>query len=354
MENWEIKKTLYRVSDFMSWQRIGSLMLSPSFQRRSVWKKDAKSFLIDTVVKGLPMPLIFLREQKSNIKTLEQPKREVVDGQQRIRTLLSFIDKNVLKDFKESIDDFVVKKNHNKNIAGKKFSELDDKIKQRILDYEFSVHVLPASVGDQEVLQIFARMNATGVKLNYQELRNAEYYGYFKTSMYNLASEQLTRWRNWKIFTEYNIARMEEVELTSDLVNLIIYGIRKKSKNELNKLYKDYDDIFPNQTEAEGRFRNIIESIDEEIGENIKNTIFSKKTLFYTLFSVFYHAKYGIKSSLKKISAKSIGKNFVRGVLAKGEKISNDKAPQNVLEASKRQTTDEKNRKILFNYFELR
>ncbi|MDP2649296.1 MAG: DUF262 domain-containing protein [bacterium] len=353
MENWEIKKTLYRVSDFMSWKRIDSLMLSPSFQRRNVWRKDAKSFLIDTVVRGLPMPLIFLREQKSDIKTLE-PKREVVDGQQRIRTLLSFIDKNILKDFKEGIDDFVVKEIHNKNIAGKRFSELDDKIKQRILDYEFSVHILPTSVGDREVLQIFARMNATGVKLNDQELRNAEYYGDFKTSMYNLASEQLTRWRNWKIFTEYNIARMEEVELTSDLVNLIIFGIRNRSKNELNKLYKNYDDKFPNKIEVENRFRNIIESINEEIGENIKNTAFSKKTLFYILFSIFYHAKYEIKSPLKKISAKPISKDFVKGVLAKGEQISNGKASQSVLEASRRQTTNEKNRKILFNYFKSR
>lgn len=353
MENWEIKKTLYRVSDFMSWQRIGSLVLSPSFQRRSVWKKDAKSFLIDTVVRGLPMPLIFLREQKSDIKTLE-PKREVVDGQQRIRTLLSFIDRDILKDFKDAMDDFVVKEIHNKNIAGKKFSELDDKTKQRILDYEFSVHVLPTSVGDKEVLQIFARMNATGVKLNDQELRNAEYYGYFKTSMYNLASEQLVRWRNWKIFTEYNIARMEEVELTSDLVNLIIYGIKNRSKNELDKLYKKYDEKFPNKTEAEGRFRNIIESIDEEIGEDIKNTIFSRRTLFYILFSVFYHVKYEIKSPLKKNPTKPISKNFVKSVLVRGEQISNGKAPQKVLEASKRQTTNEKNRKILFNYFMLK
>lgn len=350
MENWEIKKTLYRVSDFISWQKIGSLILSPNFQRRNVWKTDAKSFLIDTVVRGLPMPLIFLREQKSDIKTLE-PKREVIDGQQRIRTLLSFIDRNILEDFKEGVDDFVVKDVHNKKIGGKEFSELDNKIKQRILDYEFSVHILPAGVGDREVLQIFARMNATGVKLNNQELRNAQYFGDFKTSIYNLASEQLSRWRNWKLFTEHNIARMEEVELTSDLVNLIIYGIRSRSNDELNKLYKNYDNKFSNKTEVEARFRNIIESIDEEIGKDIANTIFSNKTLFYALFSVFYDVKYKIKSPLKRSSARLVSKNFIKNILVKGEQISNGSAPQNVLEASKRQTTNEKNRKILFNYF---
>ena len=59
--------------------------------------------------------------------------------------------------------------------------------------------------------------NATGVRLNAQEWRNAEFYGEFKTMMYELASEQLPRWRGWQIFNEYNIARMEEVELMSEV-----------------------------------------------------------------------------------------------------------------------------------------
>ena len=65
-----ITKTVYKVSDFLSWQRADSLSLSPSFQRRSVWPIAAKSFLIDTVVRGLPMPIIILREQ-TNLDTLE-------------------------------------------------------------------------------------------------------------------------------------------------------------------------------------------------------------------------------------------------------------------------------------------
>jgi uncharacterized protein with ParB-like and HNH nuclease domain len=103
-----IAKTVYKVSDFLSWQWSNSLVLSPSFQRRSVWPKAAKSFLIDTVVRGLPIPIIFLREQ-TDLNTLE-PIREVVDGQQRLRTLISFIEPDLLKDFDPERDSFVVKK----------------------------------------------------------------------------------------------------------------------------------------------------------------------------------------------------------------------------------------------------
>jgi len=67
----DIQRTNYKVSDFISWQRGGSLQLSPSFQRRPVWSAGAKSLLIDTVVRGLPMPVIFLRELPSDLSDFE-------------------------------------------------------------------------------------------------------------------------------------------------------------------------------------------------------------------------------------------------------------------------------------------
>lgn len=54
-------------------------MLSPQFQRKSVWKAGTKSYLIDTMVRGLPIPIIFLRDRYVDLKTLE-PKREVIDS----------------------------------------------------------------------------------------------------------------------------------------------------------------------------------------------------------------------------------------------------------------------------------
>ena len=196
--NKNISKTVYKVNDFISWQRTNSLILSPSFQRRSVWPQAAKSLLVDTVVRGLPMPIIFLRE-RTDLKTLE-PIREVVDGQQRLRTLLAFIDPSSLIGYEVSKDSFVVKKTHNEDIAGKHFAQLDATIRRQILNYDFSVHILPSDTDDRDVLQIFARMNSSGVKLNSQELRNAEFYGAFKTLSYILAYEQLDRWRKWGIF----------------------------------------------------------------------------------------------------------------------------------------------------------
>lgn len=80
MRTIESVKTNYRISDFLTWKREGTLVLNPNFQRRSVWKKGEKSYLIDSILKGLPIPIIFLRDLRADLKTFKS-KRDVVDGQ---------------------------------------------------------------------------------------------------------------------------------------------------------------------------------------------------------------------------------------------------------------------------------
>lgn len=258
----DIQHTDFKVSDFLSWQKAGSLELSPSFQRRPVWSKGAKSFLIDTVVRGFPMPVIFLRSVPSDSVRFE-PMRQVVDGQQRIRTLISFVAPELLNDLNEERDNFTVRRNHNRELAGRPFSQFDADIQQRILDYDFSVHVFPSDTDDREILQVFARMNATGVKLSAQELRNAEFFGEFKSLMYDLGAEQLPRWRSWGVFTENAIARMEEVELTSEFALLMLNGIQKKEQAAIKAAYRRYDEEFPHAKEVARRFHTVMDFIDK-------------------------------------------------------------------------------------------
>lgn len=344
----KVTKTVYKVNDFLSWQRADSLVLSPSFQRRPVWSKPAKSFLIDTVVKDLPMPIIFLREQ-TNLETLE-PIREVVDGQQRLRTLISFIEPNILKDFNESRDIFSVEKLHNPEIANQSFRQLSNDVRKQILNYEFSVHILPSDTEDREVLQIFARMNATGIKLNSQELRNAEYYGSFKTVAYNLAYEQLTRWRNWKIFGEGDIARMLEVEETSDLIMLMFDGIHAKDQKKLNKLYAQFEEQFPPADEVIKRFRIVMDEIEKGFRDRIKTSVFSKKTLFNTLFTLYYDLIYGIDSTLEKQKPNELPKNLIVAIQNASDAIQSGNIDEEFTKFLRGATDVFRSRKIRYDF----
>ncbi len=299
-----ITKTVYKVGDFLSWQRIKSLVLSPSFQRRSVWPAAAKSFFIDTIARGHPVPIVFLREQ-TNLDTLE-PMREVVDGQQRLRTLLTYIEPESLEDYDQERDAFEVKKTHNSELAGRTFKQLPSDIRRRILGYEFSVHVLPSDTDDREVLQIFARMNATGVKLNDQELRNAKFYGEFKKTSYSLAYEQLFRWRNWKVFSEAEIARMSEVEETSDLMILMLNGVHGKSQKSIDNIYEKYEEGFPDAEEITHRFQSVMDAIGDMLGRSFPQTVYCRKSMFNTLFTFTYDLMYSLNSSLDNTKPKPL------------------------------------------------
>lgn len=344
----EIQQTTFKVSDFITWQRHNALELSPSFQRRPVWSRGAKSLLVDTVVRGLPMPVIFLREVPSDLSSFES-KREVVDGQQRIRTLISFVDSSLLRDSDPKRDEFVVQRNHNKEIAGTPFSDLDNDVQRRILDYQFSVHVFSADTDDREILLIFSRMNATGVRLNAQELRNAEYFGELKTLMYDLAAEQLQRWRDWKLFTENAIARMDEVELTSELAMMMARGISERTKAALDRFYEEGDQEFALAKSVKSRFRAVMDELEDNF--DIAANSFKKRTMFYGLFVTVYRLMYGGDASLSRgTKRKGLTRDQVNSILAAEDKVARGKAPKAVLDATSLRTTQTRSRRLLIEY----
>ena len=349
MDSLDVTRTLYRVSDFLSWQRAKSLVLSPSFQRRPVWRPGAKSYLIDTIVRGLPIPIIFMRDRRSNLGTLE-PEREIVDGQQRIRTLITYIDPSSLDDLNPERDDFTIQAVHNSELASKSFAQLSQEIQQRILDYQFSVHVLSSAVGDREILSIFARMNSTGMRLNPQELRNAEYFGALKTSMYNMASAQLQRWRDWQVFTEQDIARMLEVELTSEFAYLMMRGVTGKSQANLNEWYKDRDVEYPEMECVEYRFNTIMDTISERFSDRLNPQSFKRKVVFYGLFASLYDLQFGLKAPLESTEPKAIPEALVDSISFAADRITLKKAPDAVLLASSSSNTNRDARLAVFHY----
>ena len=350
MQSLDVTKTQYKVSDFLSWQSTRILVLSPSFQRRSVWKQGAKSYLIDTIAKGLPIPIIFLRDQWTDLGSL-QPRREVVDGQQRLRTLISYIQPSILPDYDPKRDAFKVLPTHNREIANRKFNQLLPVVQRAILDYEFSVHVLSSEVGDREVLSIFARMNSTGVKLNQQELRNAEFFGAFKTSVYETASSQLPRWRSWGVFDEDAIARMDEVEITTEFALLMLKGVTAKHARTLSHLYKDNDEDFPQQGEIEQRFNTIMNTIEDNLRPHELSELFSFKAVFYGLFAFLYDVQFSIGSPVTPTNPKPVSNKVITGIRSVADSIHNRSAPQEVLDSITRRSTNLQERSTVLKYF---
>lgn len=337
------------VLELLEEMRAGRLNLNPDFQRRSVWRPIMKSYLMDTVVRGLPIPLIILRHKLDVSK--KRRTLEVADGQQRLRTLFSYIEPSVLDDFDAENDEFTIRKAHNEDveIAGKPFDQLPDDVQSEILAYRVSVVFLPTAMEDRDVLDLFARLNSTGLRLTPQELRNANYFGEFKATMYRIARENLERWQRWKLYSPQEIARMKDVELVSDLANMILYGLRPKTVKEIDDLYAEFDEDFPDSEQVERRLDYLLGEADRRAAL-IADSIYSREMHFVTLLAALYDKAWGLDSSLTRRRPRAVGHDFWDAAERVSESYRSGRIPKRVAEASQGAATDLKRRQARLDY----
>jgi len=273
-------RTQYRIAELLRWERKNQLILQPKFQRRKAWEEKARSYLIDTVVRNLPMPKIFLRK-------IVHPKTrltayEVVDGQQRLGAIIDFYK-----------GDLVLSKRHNPELGDVTFDGLPDPVQRVFLRYELSTEIMEDAT-DSEVWGMFERLNQYTLTLNRQEKLNAEWFGYFKQTAYKLAAEQssLDAWKNLRVFGDRQIARMKEVELTSDVLVAIVDGI--SDITYIQEAYGKYDAEFPRRDEAADSFRKSLRFISTRLPEAVRDTRFRRKAWFYSLMVAMADALVGI------------------------------------------------------------
>jgi Protein of unknown function DUF262 len=147
------------------------IKLDPDFQRNSVWTHKQKSELIESILMGIPLPLIYVKEDDKGVYI-------IVDGRQRLTTLFQFMDHEFalhgLTALKELNGLFF--SNESKNHT--QFNHCLTQIQQnKIEDCQLTLHVIKPPTQDRVTFDLFDRVNRGGTRLNNQEMRNALYQG---------------------------------------------------------------------------------------------------------------------------------------------------------------------------------
>ncbi len=272
---------VYRVNDIAGWDARKELVLAPGFQRRSVWSPKGRSYLIDSILRGLPLPQFFIRE-------VVHPKekrivREVVDGQQRIASILGYMQGK-----------FTVFKTHNESLGGTMYDDLPEEVQRAFLSFPLSVNILEGTE-DQDVLEIFSRINAYTVPLNAQEKLNAKFVGAFKGAMDRLAREHIEFWKRNRVLLPQAITRMKDVELTAELVGAMLFGLQNM-KAIIGSMYEKYDDSFPQGEFIAPRFGEVLQVCEQLLNNEMEGTIFRRSPIFYSLFCAAYECMYGLQA----------------------------------------------------------
>ena len=255
-------------------KEVDGLIIKPTFQRNPVWTVNQKSYLIDSVLRSYPIPEIYLQEK-------------VVDGQQRLRAVLDFINNEFSLVPSETSEEW----------GNLTFDELSPNDKKKFFEYKFVIRLLP-DIDEETIRNIFKRINKNNERLNQQELRQATYSGEFIIMINEIADR--TYWEDIGLFTPQKIRRMLDSEFISELAIAFLNGHQNK-KAKLDYYYKLYEEEFSEGDEVKHVFDSVIGEILQVL-PNIKKTRWRNMTDFYTLFLVMaqYNNKVPFSSDIRE------------------------------------------------------
>lgn len=222
------------------------LFVNRRYQRKLIWTIEEKQRFVDSIVKGLPVPLILLAETEENGRTVY----EIIDGMQRLNTINSFIegeftyegkyfDLNTLVESKSLLDE---------GILVQKTPILDRKVCEK-----FSSYILPISIysftDENKVDEIFIRINSYGRHLSRQELRAAGTLETFGDLVRLTSSEIRTDVSHDDIL---NLKQMKEISITNSGLE---YGIN------VDELFWVENNIITKEMVRESRDEEIVADI---------------------------------------------------------------------------------------------
>jgi hypothetical protein len=270
--------TQHPISWFHDAYREGKLIIKPRFQRKPVWKERQKCYLVESILMGLPIPEVYIQRTTTAEGVSEYA---IVDGQQRIRTVLQFVGSET-DPTEERYNKFSLDKlETSSDYYGLAFADLTGEQRKKFFDYDFAVRYLNTE-SDDDVRDMFRRLNKFLTPLTAQELRNATYSGPFVALVNKLADDEY--WVENPIIAPASIRRMGDLEFVSELLIGIIHGPQgTKDIDDYYAQYEDFEDEFPDQKRAQRQFSDTLNTI-RTILPDIKKTRWGNKTDFYTLF----------------------------------------------------------------------
>lgn len=281
-----IHSNRYSIAELLGMLERRELVINKDYQRGSgLWPKGAQSYFIDTILEGYPFPKLYAHYVIN--RSERKPRRELVDGQQRLTTISRFVENKLVL-------------SGDTRYKGYCFEDFDEEKQREFLAYAVSVDVI--RMADQaDILRMLRRMNAYTLPLNEAETRHSNFQGEFKWFVNNLCDDLNNFFVQYGVFTERQIVQMADADLLTDIVLAWERGISGTTAADLSGLYRKYD----------GKFEE-----GERIGKMIKDAVECIYTKFYvlrgshlmrpyvlhSLIVALMHARFGIPAVAGQVS----------------------------------------------------
>ncbi|EAB2155892.1 DUF262 domain-containing protein, partial [Salmonella enterica subsp. enterica serovar Muenchen] len=326
------------IQTIYSWFTEGKIFVNRRYQRKLVWTAIEKQKLIESIQKKYPIPAVLLAERENDPGTYE-----IIDGLQRLHAIMSFIETGYesLDGKRFNLDAFPTAKNR---ADEGKFTAVkaDDLLSQRevtqLLDYSLAMSIM-RNATENEINDVFDRINTYGHRLSDQERRQAGIQNKFSNMVrdiacsirgdvsddillleqmpsisidlpltkhgYQIQSEEVF-WVKHGILRSTDLRDSMDEQCIADIAACIVGGkLIDRSKDALDQIYNNEDDEYSRISSAinvygEGKFSEEFKFCIQEITKvcnsdgdiKLRDLIFTKRTTnaFPAIFAVLFIA----------------------------------------------------------------
>ena len=232
----------------------------------------------------IPIPEVYVQVTQAEDGTEEFG---VVDGQQRLRTILQFVGVEQSEDQEQvpGASSFSLESlSPTSPYKDKTFADISGEARKRFFQFEICVRFLYTD-NVREVEDVFKRLNKFAMPLKAQELRNATYHGAFAKLSEQLADDDY--WAVNRIVSPAAIRRMADIEMMSDLLIGLLHGPQGGSAKIVDSYYDQYEqfeDEFPGQNKVKRTFGKTLEIVQGLFPDIADASRWGNRADFYSLF----------------------------------------------------------------------
>lgn len=284
-ERKNIKTDSYDMSigEIISLYKDDDLKLNPAFQRLFRWDDDHKTNFIESILIGIPIPEIFVAQK-------EDGKWDIVDGVQRISTLLQLVG-----DLPGHDPLILQGTSYLPSLEGMTWETMPPDAKRLLKRARIGVNIILTENSIQSQYELFQRLNTGGVKLESQEIRNCliimldenvykkinalKNYENFKKCL-TLTDDKYKVEYHMELIVRYLIAKRNKVEYSD--YNIAIEKLPDFLDKEIVKLIADKDFDLDKEIEI---FKRTFDKLIEAMGDNLFKKYNNEKGKFEGAFS---------------------------------------------------------------------
>lgn len=273
------------VEELLQLRKANFLYANPEYQRGVVWTLAQKKRLVDSLLRGYPIPLIYLHQITKSAGSITNINFEVIDGQQRITALYEYSE-GAFKLFDPVKDEADARfpafiKDIPCEWGGKTFAELDPVLQCQFLKKELSVVKIETETGN-EARDLFIRLQA-GMPLNSQEKRDA-WPGHFTEYILKVGGKpELARYPGHEFFTKVMRAKANnrgEIRQLAAQIAMLFFSRRETGGEKLCDINREAIDTFyykhlefDPQSPGAKRFDTVLTRLTELLGDGKRKKI---------------------------------------------------------------------------------